>query len=79
MLNNLKNIYSAGVKVDWSQYQETYAVYESFGDLNNTGLADLVKDTERVLVPIEKLYILYTSKLEKKITLVQLKFIQQTK
>ena len=57
LLNNLENIYSAGVKVDWSQYQETYAVYESFGDLNNTGLADLVKDTERVLVPIgETLY-----------------------
>ena len=59
-LNNLENIYSAGVKVDWSQYQETYAVYESFGDLNNTGLADLVKDTERVLVPIgETLYSLH--------------------
>jgi hypothetical protein len=57
LLNNLENIYSAGVKLDWSQYQETYAVYESFGDLNNTGLADLVKDTERVLVPIgETLY-----------------------
>ena len=57
LLNNLENIYSAGVKVDWSQYQETYAVYESFGDLNNTGLSDLVKDTERVLVPIgETLY-----------------------
>ena len=60
LLNNLENIYSAGVKVDWSQYQETYAVYESFGDLNNTGLADLVKDTERVLVPIgETLYSLH--------------------
>ena len=60
LLNNLENIYSAGVKVDWSQYQETYAVYESFGDLNNTGLADLVKDTERVLVPIrEILYSIY--------------------
>jgi len=57
LLNNLENIYSAGVKLDWSQFQETYAVYESFGDLNNTGLADLVKDTERVLVPIgETLY-----------------------
>ena len=57
LLNNLENIYSAGVKLDWSQYQETYAVYESFGEINNTGLADLVKDTERVLVPIvETLY-----------------------
>ena len=57
LLNNLEYIYSAGVKVDWSQFQETYAVYESFGDLNNTGLADLVKETERVLVPIgETLY-----------------------
>lgn len=57
LLENLENIYSAGVKVDWSQYQETYAVYESFGDLNNTGLSDLIKDTERVLVPItESLY-----------------------
>ena len=52
LLVSLEDIYSAGVKLDWSQFQETYAVYESFGDLNNTGLADLVKDTERVLVPI---------------------------
>ena len=52
LLVSLEDIYSAGVKLDWSQYQETYAVYESFGDLNNTGLADLVKDTEIVLVPI---------------------------
>lgn len=60
LLNNLENIYSAGVKIDWSQFQETYAVYESFGYLNNTGLADLVKDTERVLVPIgETLYSLH--------------------
>ena len=57
LLVSLEDIYSAGVKLDWSQFQETYAVYESFGDLNNTGLADLVKDTERVLVPIgETLY-----------------------
>lgn len=60
LLVSLENIYSAGVKLDWSQYQETYAVYESFGDLNNTGLSDLVKDTERVLVPIgEALYSLH--------------------
>ena len=52
LLGSLEDIYSAGIKLDWSQFQETYAVYESFGDLNNTGLADLVKDTERVIVPI---------------------------
>jgi hypothetical protein len=52
LLNNLEYIYSAGVKLDWSQFQETYAVYESFGDLNNTGLADLVKDSERIVIPI---------------------------
>ena len=52
LLTDMEKIYSAGVRVDWKEQQEVFAIYEMFGEINNTGLQDIGKYYDRSVIPI---------------------------
>lgn len=55
LLTDIEKTYSAGVKVNFNNYVEVYAVYECLGDFSNVGIDDISAEDERQLFPLENI------------------------
>lgn len=55
LLTDIEQTYSAGVKVNFKNYVEVYAVYDGIGDFSNVGVEDISAEDERFLFPLENI------------------------
>ena len=55
LLTDIEQTYSAGVKVNFKNYVEVYAIYEGIGDFSNVGVEDVSAEDERFLSPLENI------------------------
>ena len=55
LLTNIEQTYSAGVKVNFKNYVEVYAIYDGIGDFSNVGVEDVSAEDERFLSPLENI------------------------
>ena len=53
LLADIEQTYSAGVKVNFKNYVEMYAIYDGIGDFSNVGVEDVSAEDERQLLPLE--------------------------
>ena len=54
-LTDIEQTYSAGVKVNFKNYVEVYAIYDGIGDFSNVGVEDVSAEDERFLFPLENI------------------------
>ena len=55
LLTDIEQTYSAGVKVNFKNYVEVYAIYDGIGDFSNVGVEDISAEDERQLFPLENI------------------------
>lgn len=55
LLTDIEQTYSAGVKVNFKNYVEVYAIYDGIGDFSNVGVEDVSAEDERFLFPLENI------------------------
>ena len=55
LLTDIEQTYSAGVKVNFRNYVEVYAVYDCLGEFTNVGIEDVTAEDERFLFPLENI------------------------
>ena len=55
LLTDIEQTYSAGVKVNFKNYVEVYAIYDGIGEFSNVGVEDVSAEDERFLFPLENI------------------------